>query len=269
MTAGDKAALNSSLAAANQQSGAQQQAIMQHAAETGQAGGGSSLAAALQGEQNAAGANSAAALGAASASQNRQQAARSQVGAMGANINQAATQRQQAAAEAENAINAANTNATNQASEFNAQSQNQASLANQAANNAASQFNSNAVNQQFQNQLGEDQARSGAEQASTNAGIGVLQAGAAGAGAMIGAAHGGEIQAPSDYRDGGRVPGRAPLAGDHAENDNVDAKLSKGEVVVPRSVVAQGPKSMYEFLCRAVAGHKPADKVAKPTKKAE
>lgn len=47
-----------------------------------------------------------------------------------------------------------------------------------------------------------------------------------------GVAHGGEI----DFRDGGRVPGRAAVAGDDPRNDTVPAKVSPGEIVLPRSV---------------------------------
>jgi hypothetical protein len=42
---------------------------------------------------------------------------------------------------------------------------------------------------------------------------------------------GGEI----DFRAGGHVPGRAKVEGDSPKNDTVDAKLSPGEIVVPRS----------------------------------
>lgn len=43
---------------------------------------------------------------------------------------------------------------------------------------------------------------------------------------------GGEVQ---DFREGGPVPGHAKVKGDSPVNDTVDAKLSPGEIVVPRS----------------------------------
>lgn len=46
-------------------------------------------------------------------------------------------------------------------------------------------------------------------------------------------AHGGPIE---DFRDGGHVPGKGILPGDHPENDTVPAMLSPKEVVLPRSV---------------------------------
>jgi len=40
----------------------------------------------------------------------------------------------------------------------------------------------------------------------------------------------------SDFKDGGRVPGHAKVPGDSPINDTVHAKLSPGEIVVPRTV---------------------------------
>lgn len=64
--------------------------------------------------------------------------------------------------------------------------------------------------------------------------------GAAGAGdfvsmapLLLAAAYGGAVP---DYRVGGTVPGQAEYSGDNSGNDTVDAKLSPGEIVLPRSV---------------------------------
>lgn len=59
-------------------------------------------------------------------------------------------------------------------------------------------------------------------------------------------AHGGEIT----MLDGGGVPGEAQVSGDSEKNDTVEALLSPGEIVLPRSVT-QGPdmeKKVIEFL---------------------
>lgn len=37
--------------------------------------------------------------------------------------------------------------------------------------------------------------------------------------------------------NGGEVPGKAPMPGDHPANDVIDAKLSPGEIVIPRSIL--------------------------------
>lgn len=62
-----------------------------------------------------------------------------------------------------------------------------------------------------------------------------------------------------DYREGGTVPGRAKVKGDSPENDTVDAKLSPGEVVVPRSAVNDEEdfkKFMAKFQQHKSAGGK-------------
>ena len=46
---------------------------------------------------------------------------------------------------------------------------------------------------------------------------------------------------------GGKVPGQAPVTGDSPKNDIVNAKLSPGELVIPRSVVMQGPDAVLAF----------------------
>lgn len=46
---------------------------------------------------------------------------------------------------------------------------------------------------------------------------------------------------------GGKVPGHAPAPGDSSQNDVVPAMLSPGEMVVPRSVVSQGPEAIAHF----------------------
>lgn len=49
----------------------------------------------------------------------------------------------------------------------------------------------------------------------------------------------------------GGVPGQAEHAGDNYANDKVPAMLSPGEVVVPRSVIADGPKAAAHFVEQA------------------
>lgn len=56
-----------------------------------------------------------------------------------------------------------------------------------------------------------------------------------------------DVPGVSFLSDGGRVPGRAPMPGDHQANDVVDAKLSPGEIVIPRSM-ASDKESAKEFI---------------------
>lgn len=61
------------------------------------------------------------------------------------------------------------------------------------------------------------------------------------------------------FQHGGRVPGRASLPGDHLENDTVDAKLSPGEIVLPRSVTQteDAPERAAKFV-EAIRQHQPS-----------
>jgi hypothetical protein len=56
--------------------------------------------------------------------------------------------------------------------------------------------------------------------------------------------------------EGGVVPGRAPVPGDHPANDLVHARLSPGEVVVPRSAAAN-PISLANFVAHLPQGSAP------------
>lgn len=81
-----------------------------------------------------------------------------------------------------------------------------------------------------------------------------------GASAALGMAHGGQVPNGPQSRvgqhfhamkAGGRVPGKAQVAGDSPKNDTVAAKLSPGEIVIPRSH-ANDPEKAAAFA-RAVA----------------
>ena len=117
-----------------------------------------------------------------------------------------------------------------------------------------------ALNQQ--NQINAGVANNNAQVAGAIAG-GLL----GGAGAAMGKYAGGMIEDPSKMQaktteasrldagwgkvilknDGGPVPGKAKVAGDHPKNDTVPAMLSPGELVIPRSVVAKVPEAVLEF----------------------
>lgn len=54
-------------------------------------------------------------------------------------------------------------------------------------------------------------------------------------------------QGPQDYTKGGEVPGHARVPGDSPENDTVKARLSPGELVIPRSI-AHSPDKAKKFI---------------------
>lgn len=70
-----------------------------------------------------------------------------------------------------------------------------------------------------------------------------------------------------DYRSGGQVPGVAPMPGNNPKNDIVPAKLSPGEVVLPRTVVAQ-PNTIPNFVNKAVM-HNPTELALKRLRNAK
>lgn len=66
-----------------------------------------------------------------------------------------------------------------------------------------------------------------------------------GSGTQLGSA--GDAMGWMNASSGAMVPGEAKVAGDHPSNDTVNAKLSPGELVVPRTVVQGGPDAIRAF----------------------
>lgn len=60
----------------------------------------------------------------------------------------------------------------------------------------------------------------------------------------------GKIIRPWNWAEGGIIPGIAKMAGDHRKNDTVPSLLSPGEMVIPRSAVAEGMKGIIGFAGR-------------------
>lgn len=59
-------------------------------------------------------------------------------------------------------------------------------------------------------------------------------------------------------KKGGQVPGKAKVKGDSEKNDDVDAKLSPGEIVIPRSItmMKDAPQRAAAFVQHVLAQHK-------------
>jgi hypothetical protein len=66
-------------------------------------------------------------------------------------------------------------------------------------------------------------------------------------GSITGGASAGLAKAAVGAFSGGRIDGKAPVPGDHPKNDVVDAKLSPGEIVIPRSA-AGSKKAAKSFI---------------------
>ena len=193
-----------------------------------------------------------------------------------------------AAQNALNAFNAQNTQQTNLANQATTQAANTYNTEN--AQNTANQNVSGEQQVQEQNQVNSQlqAANLGLEKAGAEAGVGeaqanqqtgvgqqnagllgsVLGAGAtvaggaangAALGTAIAAADGGEIPQPrvpaTAFLRGGPVPGQASVPGNSLKNDTVDAKLSPGEFVVPRTAMAR--PEVRNFLAKNVPTPRP------------
>ena len=195
-------------------------------------------------------------------------------------------------AAAQNALNEFNAANTQQANLANQQTQQAANTYN--TTNAQNISNENVKGQQTvqeQNQVeaplesaglalqkGQEEAGVGEAQANQATGVGQQAAGLfgglLGAGATVGAgaangaalgsaiaaAEGGEIpprpKIPATaFLRGGSVPGQARVAGNDRRNDVVDAKLSPGEFVVPRTAMAR--PEVRNFLAKNVPTPRP------------
>ena len=185
-----------------------------------------------------------------------------------------------AAQNALNQFNAANTQQTNLANQANTQAANTYDTTN--AQSLANQNTLGSQDVQIQNQveapqeaanlalqkgqeisnIGNNQANQQTAAGQQAAGIfsGLLGAGAQVGSAAIKAADGGEIPPqqtvpPTAFRAGGGVPGMATVPGDSGQNDTVDAKLSPGEFVIPRTAM-QNPK-VRNFIAQNVPTPRP------------
>jgi hypothetical protein len=67
---------------------------------------------------------------------------------------------------------------------------------------------------------------------------------------------GGKVAPQKDFRKGGHVPGKAKVQGDSPKNDTVDAKLSPGEVVIPRSATSDDDE-FHNFMSKFDPHQKP------------
>ncbi len=70
-----------------------------------------------------------------------------------------------------------------------------------------------------------------------------------------GYSEGGSVSPIESFLNGGTVPGKAKVKGDSKKNDTVEAKLSPGEAVLPRTVMELGPAAAYGFV-HALTKHK-------------
>lgn len=276
LTAADRAGLNQARMAAQGDVKGRLASIQQQAAMRGQSGGGAELAAQLMAAQGGANTEAEAADRLAAQAQNAAlqstQQAGSQAGSMeGQQFGEAANQRDaQQQMERFNVGNQIAQQQRNVSSANQAQAGNLANLqninnANVTNQNQEDRDQLNRQMQQWQNNvklagiksdsmLGRATQQQAEGERAGQAAYNSISGPANAVGSMIGGgfgqkpaaaggtsnsaySSGGSVQ---DYRDGGKVPGQAQVAGDSPRNDTVHAKLSPQEIVVPRTL-SQSP----------------------------
>lgn len=165
-----------------------------------------------------------------------------------------------------------NVSGRNQGQLLNLQEKQRIADTNVGLANKEQEHNKSLYQQQFQNKLGLASGKAGGHKALaglagkragqtadmwTNIGSGVEE----GAKALSGlpstkgktqlAYKGGEIKSDlklMKYLHGGKVEGKAKVQGDSPINDIVDAKLSPGEIVIPRSIAHSSDEAILDFI---------------------
>lgn len=238
-------------------------AIQADMARRGASGSGMELVAQMQSAQSS---NELAALKALEQEammQNRKTQATRDLGSMSASLQARDFEQQAAKARANDAINNFNINNMNSAQAANLQNAQAVANANAAAKYgfskdkmqagmAGGEMSYNAATEAENRKLLEElekRKRKDAKQKAMGSALGGVAGGVAGAyfggpagaaaGAGAGSQLGGSIAGAfgGGYAHGGKIPGEAPFPGDDPRNDIVEAKVSPGEVVVPRSKV--------------------------------
>jgi len=270
MTGADRAALNQARQQSQSAEEGKRQQIMQQFAARGQGGMGAELAAQLAGSQQSSNEQAAASDRLAQMAQQNALQATSQLGGLGTNVEGQQFGEANTKAQAQDEMN--RFNITNQLSQQqrNVGSKNQAQASNLANLQAINNTNVGQGNQELQRQRQGEQtdyinklnlAQRKADSLSGRATSLQAEGDAAAKGQQdlysgIGnAIHGGigEMQNQSnlekgllkpgkydggqiDYRNGGHVNGEEVVPGDDPRNDTVDAKLSPGEIVIPKTL---------------------------------
>ncbi len=282
-----RAAMNDAMNQTNQQMQGQTGAILQNAGERGALNSNMTTAAQLanaySGNANAANAST----NAAAQAEQRALQAIAESATLGGQINQQDYSQASQKAAAIDAINRYNAQNSQSQANMNTQGRNMAQASNldlsqQVAGvntgirNNQAQYNAQLPQQIFQDQLSKAAAQAGVALPTAN----MYQQGAQNQAATQGNLMGGLGQNLSNYYNnqnlvnalkgmqssppaaqqgsnsgawtgmlakGGVVPGHAPYPGDHPGNDVVKARLSPGEIVVPRSA-ASNPMSLAHFV---------------------
>jgi hypothetical protein len=230
LSARDQADLAQLEGQVNRQNAGRQGAIQQNMAARGMGGSGMELVAQMAASQDATERQALASMEKAAMAQDGRRAATAQLGAQAGQMSARDWQQQAQRAQAQDAIN-----------KFNNSNSMQVGMYNHGGRQGTANNNTNQNNQFAQQKLG---ARQGGAQMTYNKGAeanNTVVAKDQAKNAMIGQVLGVGAEVGKMYAggmfEGGVVPGKAKVPGDHPANDTVPTMLSPGEVVLPRSAV--------------------------------
>jgi hypothetical protein len=273
LSARDKADMARLEADVNRQNAGRLGAIKQGMNARGMGGSGMDLVAQQQAAQAATEREAIASLEKAAQVQDGRRDATSRLGALSSQLQGRDYQQQANAASAQDRINQFNVGNRNQAAQYNHAGRQGAADGNVGVQNGyrqnvlnnkkdSAQMGYNSATERLnQKQLEHAQkrkAKSGQFGAILGAAGGIaggVMGSAAGPmgtamGASVGASLGGSVGnsvGEAYYSHGGKVPGQAPVPGDHPANDTQKANLSPGEIVIPRSI-ANDPNAAKKFV---------------------
>jgi hypothetical protein len=243
-------------------------AIMQNMAERGVGGSGMELAAQLENQQGAATRKATADRDVAGSAQARALQAMQAAGGLGQSLQGQEFGQKAQVATAQDAINRFNTQNSQDVQNKIIADKNAAAAANLAAKQGVANTNVNLGNEQevankgliqgnFNNQMNLAGAKGGiynniagiqqGQQKSKDAFTGSLIGAAANVGAAAINPYGAVKKLIPGQAKGGRIPGIPRTPGDSEMNDTIPAKLSPGEIVVPRTI-ARNPERAAEFV---------------------
>jgi hypothetical protein len=259
LTAQDKAQLAQIQRTGLEQERGTREALAANAAARGTGGSGMNYAAQLANQQGSATRQSTQGLDVAAQAQQRALNAMIQSGQLGMGLESQQFGEEAQKAQAANAINQFNVNQRNAAQYYNLGEKQRVSDTNAAIGNQQEQYNKGLYQQNFQNQM----AKAGGI-AGQYANLGNLAANQnkmnldfmgniIGTGGKMIAAGAGGGGAPAPAYKGGKVIGKARIPGDHPLNDKISARLSPGEIVIPRTM-AENPMKAASFAAHMAEG---------------
>jgi hypothetical protein len=236
----------------NQNERGQREAILQNANSRGMGGSGNSLLASLVSSQGGIDRQSARDLGVSAQQAEKALAAGQGAAAIGSNVENQDFGEKAAIAKANDAVSQFNASNLNDVAKFNTSKNQGVNNAEADAHNQGQVFNNYQIPQAgFGNKMAVAQGKQAGAKAGLDYNSDLYKADTAANGNQLGSIIGGAATLMAAAH-GGRVPGKANVAGDSPENDSELVAMSPDEVAVPRSLSLHGSeKEIGHFVKHA------------------